>query len=121
MIYYSVEFFCLTYYLCFFNDTVTTEIYTLSLHDSLRICVGIAFEEAHAARGDAQDLIALGELEGADQGLDVEGVGDRGERSEEHTSELQSQSNLVCSLLLEKKKQKKNNTSNRKCIRDLEQ
>src|SRR5688572_33472144 len=79
MIYYSVEFFCLTYYLCFFNDTVTTEIYTLSLHDSLRICVGIAFEEAHAARGDAQDLVALGELEGADQGLDVEGVGDLGE------------------------------------------
>src|SRR5256885_13757532 len=68
----------------FFNDTATTEIYTLSLHDALPI-----FHEA-AARG--QDPRA-GRLCGAEPG-----------RSEEHTSELQSPCNLVCRLLLEKKK-----------------
>src|SRR5687768_17629916 len=69
----------------FFNDTATTEIYTLSLHDALPISVrtmasassGCSFPSAHprAAR-----------------------------RSEEHTSELQSRLHLVCRLLLEKKK-----------------
>src|SRR6266567_6990996 len=66
----------------FFNDTATTEIYTLSLHDALPILAGLA---AHP---------------GPDAHLDHR----RGHRlrSEEHTSELQSQSNLVCRLLLEK-------------------
>src|SRR5574337_2183517 len=66
----------------FFNDTATTEIYTLSLHDALPICC------QRRQRGDA----------GAAPGRT------RARRSEEHTSELQSPLNLVCRLLLEKKK-----------------
>src|SRR6267142_298534 len=68
----------------FFNDTATTEIYTLSLHDALPIYSG--------------------EVGGAERGaLDHGRPLDRN-RSEEHTSELQSHVNLVCRLLLEKKK-----------------
>src|SRR5438093_13142021 len=72
----------------FFNDTPTTEIYTLSLHDALPIYQRSA-DPPHRRRADrARDL-------------------DRGRhRSEEHTSELQSLTNLVCRLLLEKKKNK---------------
>src|SRR5256886_7163894 len=73
--------------LFFFNDTATTEIYTLSLHDALPIFLGRQTAPRHLV-GD---------------GRKVESVGDD-HRSEEHTSELQSQSNLVCRLLLEKKK-----------------
>src|SRR2546430_9046109 len=76
----------------FFNDTATTEIYTLSLHDALPIS-----RVHHNLRGGGRRL-----------GLRLRGGGGgrgRGRRrSEEHTSELQSQSNLVCRLLLEKKK-----------------
>src|SRR5437899_6516532 len=70
----------------FFNDTATTEIYTLSLHDALPI-----FHEI-------RDRLAQRRRVGGDQaaGLDI--------RSEEHTSELQSLRHLVCRLLLEKKK-----------------
>src|SRR2546430_12603467 len=75
----------------FFNDTATTEIYTLSLHDALPISV-----RGMPKRGDHGDTHRL---DGAHHRLLVE-------RSEEHTSELQSQSNLVCRLLLEKKKKK---------------
>src|SRR2546430_9018961 len=75
--------------LFFFNDTATTEIYTLSLHDALPISSPIrrrgAFERTRSRRRPREP----------DQSI---------ERSEEHTSELQSQSNLVCRLLLEKKK-----------------
>src|SRR6266853_6344719 len=68
----------------FFNDTATTEIYTLSLHDALPISPATArVPERRACRAPSADLPP---------------------RSEEHTSELQSQSNLVCRLLLEKKK-----------------
>src|SRR3989475_11204653 len=74
----------------FFNDTATTEIYTLSLHDALPICAGpAAHRRARQAGAGAASRRAL--LRALD-------------RSEEHTSELQSQSNLVCRLLLEKKK-----------------
>src|SRR5256885_5965168 len=74
----------------FFNDTATTEIYTLSLHDALPILL---------QRGAAvSPPIANGPQLDAD---DVEEA-----RSEEHTSELQSPCNLVCRLLLEKKKQR---------------
>src|SRR2546427_7052984 len=83
----------------FFNDTATTEIYTLSLHDALPISVvdEVARGLAVLVRGPRARLVA-------DDGvLDLDHV--RAEvRSEEHTSELQSQSNLVCRLLLEKKK-----------------
>src|SRR2546430_17688045 len=73
----------------FFNDTATTEIYTLSLHDALPIFL---------SRWLGADRMARGILVGWVAGLVIPG------RSEEHTSELQSQSNLVCRLLLEKKK-----------------
>src|SRR2546430_7664887 len=73
----------------FFNDTATTEIYTLSLHDALPISV-------HPSQQPAGPLLQLASQH---SGLGEPLV----ERSEEHTSELQSQSNLVCRLLLEKK------------------
>src|SRR5437870_13045171 len=78
----------------FFNATATTEIYTLSLHDALPICLaalgGIC--QLHCENGDI-----LCYLE--DKAIAVE------LRSEEHTSELQSRGHLVCRLLLEKKKE----------------
>src|SRR3712207_7049015 len=85
----------------FFNDTATTEIYTLSLHDALPISEQVlaAFRElgaASGAEGGYVDKAAVAEA----CGLDV--------RSEEHTSELQSRQYLVCRLLLEKKKKKYN-------------
>src|SRR2546430_15034112 len=74
----------------FFNDTATTEIYTLSLHDALPI-------SAQLGPGGIKHVC----------GLQHDCCG----RSEEHTSELQSQSNLVCRLLLEKKKTQTKNSS----------
>src|SRR2546430_6810691 len=92
---FSYEFFlvCILHvdFSCFFffNDTATTEIYTLSLHDALPISGGWHQRSSTLAGRDlAASRKAL--------------LGSR--RSEEHTSELQSQSNLVCRLLLEKKK-----------------
>src|SRR6266581_8827794 len=82
--------FFLSAYICrlvvfyfFFNDTATTEIYTLSLHDALPICL--------------QHVVAHGRVPLA--------RGERcvGDRSEEHTSELQSPVHLVCRLLIETK------------------
>src|SRR5438132_8982683 len=83
----------LVFFFFFFNDTATTEIYTLSLHDALPI----SRSRWHSAGGrSAPSWLARR----------------RGRcrckpRSEEHTSELQSHSDLVCRLLLEKKKKKK--------------
>src|SRR2546430_11402687 len=74
----------------FFNDTATTEIYTLSLHDALPICRRTRDRGVSRTRQGPRGRLMLA----------VHGV----DRSEEHTSELQSQSNLVCRLLLEKKK-----------------
>src|SRR5260370_40970830 len=91
--------------LFFFNDTATTEIYTLSLHDALPICLfrsvfgkGKAHQEDWA-RKLREDLTTYPPPLGAPgkQRLTIY-------RSEEHTSELQSHLNLVCRLLLEKKK-----------------
>src|SRR2546426_7593134 len=76
----------------FFNDTATTEIYTLSLHDALPI-----FASPHAT---TPCLRTRGPVAGATKTLPAAGRN----RSEEHTSELQSPCNLVCRLLLEKKK-----------------
>src|SRR3712207_8744059 len=86
--------------LFFFNDTATTEIYTLSLHDALPISrVGAGFEQHERLTHEVlrQDLSfsRQGVLGRADQ---------QQLRSEEHTSELQSRQYLVCRLLLEKKK-----------------
>src|SRR5438270_7751846 len=89
----------------FFNVTATTEIYTLSLHDALpiffeatppafKIVIGkheITKMKSNYAQGVPGELYFI--------------------RSEEHTSELQSQSNLVCRLLLEKKKETKKQTT----------
>src|SRR5580698_7130444 len=74
----------------FFNDTATTEIYTLSLHDALPI------RPVSARAPSPEQTKATRELRR------------RQARSEEHTSELQSHVNLVCRLLLEKKKKKNN-------------
>src|SRR5256885_7247902 len=81
-------------YFFFFNDTATTEIYTLSLHDALPIST---LNLAAAAAQGARLFAAYDPTYAA--------------RSEEHTSELQSPCNLVCRLLLEKKKKRINQKS----------
>src|SRR3982750_5060373 len=73
---------CFCVFFFFFNDTATTEIYTLSLHDALPISA----DRSPTPNG----CLRISRW--------------RGRRSEEHTSELQSRSDLVCRLLLEKKK-----------------
>src|SRR5437016_14080343 len=78
----------------FFNDTATTEIYTLSLHDPLPISLLLRPLELGDVHHHATQLRGASSLR--DHGHEV--------RSEEHTSELQSLTNLVCRLLLEKKK-----------------
>src|SRR2546427_4410360 len=90
---------CPAFVFFFFNDTATTEIYTLSLHDALPISrwtsgTNRSPHAAYAVISSAGDTLALVRVD--------QTTG----RSEEHTSELQSQSNLVCRLLLEKKKKK---------------
>src|ERR1039457_7728255 len=76
----SCHLFCFLFF--FFNDTATTEIYTLSLHDALPISFHCESADCCAQAGNGCDTHI---------------------RSEEHTSELQSPCNLVCRLLLEKK------------------
>src|SRR2546430_9342317 len=85
----------------FFNDTATTEIYTLSLHDALPICRLVALAVRQRAGEDRQ--LAVGVEAQLHALVEDAGVVDV-IRSEEHTSELQSQSNLGCRLLLEKKR-----------------
>src|SRR5258708_34826201 len=89
----------------FFNDTATTEIYTLSLHDALPI-----YKIAGLDYG-ADDYLTkpfhLSELNARVKALIRRKYSEgNSERSEEHTSELQSPDHLVCRLLLEKKKRK---------------
>src|SRR2546430_10077700 len=88
----------------FFNDTATTEIYTLSLHDALPICAPRLWLLAGYHGNGGIDIAGpLGKAPTFVRWLvDCRAACDG--RSEEHTSELQSQSNLVCRLLLEKKK-----------------
>src|SRR2546430_13646941 len=100
----------------FFNDTATTEIYTLSLHDALPIFGQGRGRDPAALRARAPEAQSLRRGGSGVRGSGRDGEGGRRplfgaarphrfcERSEEHTSELQSQSNLVCRLLLEKKK-----------------
>src|SRR2546426_6764164 len=90
----------------FFNDTATTEIYTLSLHDALPICI-IAEDFTFANACIVAEAIARYVVRGEDA---RKGVIVGYDRSEEHTSELQSPCNLVCRLLLEKKKKQKKET-----------
>src|SRR3712207_9489971 len=96
----------------FFNDTATTEIYTLSLHDALPIYGDRApvrgRDDAHRRRRrDLPRFVpALGhEVQGQARQGPFSPRPRRPDRSEEHTSELQSRQYLVCRLLLEKKKQ----------------
>src|SRR5216683_7802972 len=81
------------FFFFFFNDTATTEIYTLSLHDALPICSACAC--CRRSRSPSRWCAS---------------------RSEEHTSELQSRSDLVCRLLLEKKKKKRQPTLKEKTL-----
>src|SRR3989454_2358252 len=83
----------------FFNDTATTEIYTLSLHDALPILS----RRDRASCGPERSDSGAGLFVPRPRPSPVASI-----RSEEHTSELQSPCNLVCRLLLEKKK--KNNS-----------
>src|SRR5260221_14287923 len=85
----------------FFNDTATTEIYTLSLHDALPISEYLC---EMLPRRDGSQLEDLTELNLAPKTyFFLNQVGAK-TRSEEHTSELQSHSDLVCRLLLEKRR-----------------
>src|SRR5256885_13044792 len=99
----------------FFNDTATTEIYTLSLHDALPISAAELdvlrqmreVQCRHQDVGNALVAFALKMMLGHPEGVVADPVHQPGHRlglrSEEHTSELQSPCNLVCRLLLEKK------------------
>src|SRR5476649_2981789 len=87
-----VFLFCFLFLFFFFNDTATTEIYTLSLHDALRS--GWIWIAEPSTRTGMKAWIPR--------------------RSEEHTSELQSHSDLVCRLLLEKKKKQHNKKHKKK-------
>src|SRR6266496_6840976 len=82
LVYLLIFFFVFVFLFFFFNDTATTEIYTLSLHDALPICARTRHEPRPCHLGASAPP----------------------RRSEEHTSELQSRRDLVCRLLLEKKK-----------------
>src|SRR5258707_14740868 len=78
-----------SFFFFFFNDTATTEIYTLSLHDALPICTQARRSAPGTSAGAPSPKLWFR----------------ASDRSEEHTSELQSRQYLVCRLLLEKKKQ----------------
>src|SRR3712207_8829918 len=78
----------------FFNDTATTEIYTLSLHDALPILTSYGYVASYLVVTPSKDVLDLF----------VALLNPHPQRSEEHTSELQSRQYLVCRLLLEKKK-----------------
>src|SRR3712207_8942356 len=98
----------MTVFVFFFNDTATTEIYTLSLHDALPISAAgpghVPGGGAGAGRLAGEDDPVRGDPDGEGRDRDRRHPGDG--RSEEHTSELQSRQYLVCRLLLEKKKHK---------------
>src|SRR5690348_17565315 len=81
----------------FFNDTATTEIYTLSLHDALPISTATFMPRPPSPWAIASPMPVVAPVTRATLPF----------RSEEHTSELQSPVHLVCRLLLEKKKKKK--------------
>src|SRR2546427_3555566 len=87
----------------FFNDTATTEIYTLSLHDALPISLAAQDAMRQFTTQATFAVFVATALHAIAVGNMLPAFVDR---SEEHTSELQSQSNLVCRLLLEKKKKK---------------
>src|SRR2546427_1982328 len=89
----------------FFNDTATTEIYTLSLHDALPISRSRRSSARWASRSACASTPRSSSACAPSTSARTRARTSEG-RSEEHTSELQSQSNLVCRLLLEKKKKR---------------
>src|SRR2546421_407466 len=123
-LFYSFHQTLLFFFFFFFNDTATTEIYTLSLHDALPIYFIVRIEEESRRHLRFAEPVSLVLLD-LDRFKDVNDrfghrAGDEAlrevaqvllKRSEEHTSELQSRSDLVCRLLLEKKKKKKIRTT----------
>src|SRR5947207_14835220 len=101
----------------FFNDPATTEIYTLSLHDALPISFSMARQAVHLDLLPRLRVLQTSALEQSQIYVPIVNwlvflavsafvVGFGSARSEEYTSELQSHSDLVCRLLLEKKKKK---------------
>src|SRR2546428_7529722 len=95
----------------FYNDTATTEIYPLSLHDALPICPqaigrsrGGLTTKIHALVDALGNPVELMLTPGQAHDLGPVSASTRRDRSEEHTSELQSRSDLVCRLLLVKKR-----------------
>src|SRR5260221_10087542 len=92
----------------FFNDTATTEIYTLSLHDALPIFVSDDPVVGHPPDNRSADARSLPPSDPC-RALSPASAG----RSEEHTSELQSHSDLVCRLLLEKKQRNQHQDNTR--------
>src|SRR3712207_7304836 len=103
--------------LCFFNDTATTEIYTLSLHDALPIWAGAepvchvfaVSTSSHQVCSPGSGSTSAASAAGTKKSVTVTAARshpychEQARRSEEHTSELQSRQYLVCRLLLEKK------------------
>src|SRR3712207_8206889 len=98
----------MTWFVFFFNDTATTEIYTLSLHDALPISTVLprcSVVVHHGGAGTVHAAVRAGVVSVTVPFLaDQPFWGALLHRSEEHTSELQSRQYLVCRLLLEKKK-----------------
>src|SRR5690606_41625289 len=104
-------------HILYFNDPSSPDIYTLSLHDALPICNDILIYDCAPSLSPAMELL-LSEadivlipmipsplsIRAMEQVVDFFAAKARQPRSEEHTSELQSRENLVCRLLLEKKK-----------------
>src|SRR5207248_6947169 len=104
---YSSSLYChsIPYCVFFFNDPAPSEIYTLSLHDALPIFASVLQQTQTSARSLKFELTEGGLI--SNVGAAREAL----DRSEEHTSELQSPYDLVCRLLLEKKNQQENSTT----------
>src|SRR5437870_7467991 len=104
-----MRFLCFTFTsFFFFNVPATTEIYTLSLHDALPILLGMS-NVLPGFESHRFPFVRTGGIGGLRDRLPA--AGSSRQRSEEHTSELQSRGHLVCRLLLEKKK------AHRSCLR----
>src|SRR3712207_9503874 len=93
------------FFFFFFNDTATTEIYTLSLHDALPILGSVRVTTKHQSAWWAKVVHTFWPLM-------THSSPSRTARSEEHTSELQSRQYLVCRLLLEKKNKTTHDNTN---------
>src|SRR5437773_11042298 len=92
------------YYLFYFNGPATTQIYTLSLHDALPICRESPVPNMRTAAFGIALVASTAALAAELESRQLTHYIPQNDRSEEHTSELQSHHDLVCRLLLEKKK-----------------